>query len=827
MKKIFKALIIILLSALAVVLISLTLILSYKDEIINDFKNYFNQKVNTEIRIKGLGINLFKKFPFITINFKDVYIKSNPEFNTYSKFINDTFIYSKNIYIELNLKNLIGRNFIPGKIYLYNSIVNIIIDENGKKNYEIFLKSTPDVGSSKLPKNIIIKNSKINFRNLKNKTIIETELDKLLVVLNISEGKNVILKASGSVINFNSKDLISISKKNFDLNANINFQNDGKFEILKSRFDINGIKLIAKGKAGDNFIDFQLESPRLNYNLFKNTIKFKNLNLINSYGKINWNFNLSTNARIISEKNNRTKIQVNFDCNRGIIKNKENDQIDRITFNGSIFLVFGKNYYQNKINIDNLRLEYKKNFIYGNIDYVISNNSLFNSELKFLLNTNEIEKFLNLNNLKLNGEVEGRIKIISDKSLSNIDILSSIKEAQVKLSNFSIKNLINENYIFNKIDEVNGEIDLNEYLHLKNLEVSFLKNYITINGKLKYPNLSQGEIILKSQNLILNDLSNLTTSSTNKLTDYDLKINLNIQNFVHKNFRANNINGSIHIINKEYYLKISNFESFGGKNSLETKIINNEFGNDISGRLILNRINIKSMFMAFNNFGQKSLTYQNIDGTFTGNILFSFFISGNGKIDFKTVNVNSYVEIINGRLKDYPPMMFLSKYIDVEELKDIKFNKLKNNIMIENQKVIIPEMDVTSSAFSLKGSGFHTFNNEYEYNLVIVLNEFLSRKTRKKNKDIDNIYEQVESKGTIRIPLKITGKDTIYKVNIDKTKLLKVNLKKEEVLEEKLLMEKNRIEMSSKDKKDNFYENKEIKKIESEKRTNNLKFEWE
>lgn len=828
MKKIFKSLIIILLSALTVVLISITLILSYKDEIINNFKKYFNQNINTEIRIKGLGINLFKKFPFITINFKDVYVKSNSEFIIYNV-LNDTLIYSKNVFVELNLKNLIKRNFIPGRIYLYNSIINIFIDENGKKNYEIFAKSTPNVGSNNLPKNIIIKNSRINFRDLKSKSIIVTDIDKLLVVINIRENRNVILKANGFIINFNSNDLISIYKKNIDLYANISFNDNGKFEILRSKFDIDGIKLNAKGKIEKNIADFHLESQRLNYNLFKNTIRFKNFELIDNYDRIKWNFNLSTSAHISIDENSVTKIKVNFNCNKGIIKSTGNDQIDKITFNGKISLIFGKNLNQNKISLNNLSLEYKGNFIRGNIDYMSSNNNynLINSDIKFLINADEINQFLNLDNLKLNGEVEGRIKILSEKSLSKIDFFSSIKEAQINFTNFSIKNSKNESYILNKIDEINGDVDLNDYLNFKNLKISYLKNEITINGKLKYPYFNQGELVLKSNYLVLNDLSDLKATSNNKSSNYDLKINLDIQNFVYKTFRASNIFGNIHILNNENNLKIGNFEAFGGKNSLETKIKINESGSDVSGRLILNRINIRNMFMAFNNFGQKSLTYQNIDGTFTGNILFSFFIPENGKVDLKSVNVNSYVEITNGRLRDYPPMMFLSKYIDIEELKDIKFNKLKNNIMIENQKVIIPEMDVTSSAFSLKGSGFHTFNNEYEYNLIIVLNEFLSKKTRKKNKDIENIYEQVENKGTIRIPLKIVGKDTIYKVNIDKTKLLKVNLKKEEVLEDELFMEKNRIEMNSKDKKDNFNENKKIKKIESEKGTSNLKFEWE
>jgi hypothetical protein len=79
-------------------------------------------------------------------------------------------------------------------------------------------------------------------------------------------------------------------------------------------------------------------------------------------------------------------------------------------------------------------------------------------------------------------------------------------------------------------------------------------------------------------------------------------------------------------------------------------------------------------------------------------------------------------------------MRKLSRFIDVEELENIKFSTLTNQIFIRNGEVIIPKMDINSSAFDLTGSGLHGFDNNFTYKVKVSLSEILSKKAKKPHK---------------------------------------------------------------------------------------------
>jgi hypothetical protein len=74
--------------------------------------------------------------------------------------------------------------------------------------------------------------------------------------------------------------------------------------------------------------------------------------------------------------------------------------------------------------------------------------------------------------------------------------------------------------------------------------------------------------------------------------------------------------------------------------------------------------------------------------------------------------------------------MALSRFIEVDELQNIRFKTLKNTILIRDNQVIIPVMEIQSSAIDLSASGTHDFNNLYDYRLQLKLSELLYSKAR-------------------------------------------------------------------------------------------------
>ena len=105
------------------------------------------------------------------------------------------------------------------------------------------------------------------------------------------------------------------------------------------------------------------------------------------------------------------------------------------------------------------------------------------------------------------------------------------------------------------------------------------------------------------------------------------------------------------------------------------------------------------------------ITNKNIKGTATANIYLQAMWDKNNKFYSPSLHVSSQLRIENGELIEFEPMYNLSDYVSLEELKDVKFATLENKIRIENEKIIIPEMDMYSTALSVHISGEHSFDN--------------------------------------------------------------------------------------------------------------------
>ena len=73
-----------------------------------------------------------------------------------------------------------------------------------------------------------------------------------------------------------------------------------------------------------------------------------------------------------------------------------------------------------------------------------------------------------------------------------------------------------------------------------------------------------------------------------------------------------------------------------------------------------------------------------------------------------------------GELNKYKPLEALSKFVELEELKEIKFKRLQNSILVKEGVIIIPKFEILSSAMNLSIAGTHTFNNDIDYHLSLI-----------------------------------------------------------------------------------------------------------
>ena len=110
--------------------------------------------------------------------------------------------------------------------------------------------------------------------------------------------------------------------------------------------------------------------------------------------------------------------------------------------------------------------------------------------------------------------------------------------------------------------------------------------------------------------------------------------------------------------------------------------------------------------------------------------------------------------------------MALSRFIEVEELRNIHFETLENNILIKESQVIIPAMDIHTNALNLSASGTHGFNNHYDYRLKLKLSELLYSKARGARSSEFNVA--ADESDTRTLFLKVRNDDSGTHVEMDR-----------------------------------------------------------
>ena len=122
--------------------------------------------MKSEILVSNIQFSLFSNFPKACVNFNDIFIKSS------DTSITDTLFYSTSGFINLNIIDLIRKDYSITDMSFENSNLNIIYNENGVSNFNIFIDSNQNTNSLQI-ENILFSNCDFIYYNLQQNIKIE------------------------------------------------------------------------------------------------------------------------------------------------------------------------------------------------------------------------------------------------------------------------------------------------------------------------------------------------------------------------------------------------------------------------------------------------------------------------------------------------------------------------------------------------------------------------------------------------------------------------------------------------------------------------------
>ena len=254
-------------------------------------------------------------------------------------------------------------------------------------------------------------------------------------------------------------------------------------------------------------------------------------------------------------------------------------------------------------------------------------------------------------------------------------------------------------------------------------------------------------------------------------SNVELNLDFLVDNLTFRKFSSTLFSGKLSYKPKMMTLNAVEFNSMDGTVS-GNGVIAQRMNGDLmfQSRLQMQNVDMQKMFFSFNNFEQTFIHGDHLQGNLTGSLGFISEWSPYLRIIWEKLVADSKVEIRNGELIDFEPMLGLSRFIDVSELRHIRFSTLQNEIFIRNQVITIPQMDINSSAFNISGSGTHRFDGHFDYRMRVLLSDVLygrARRAKPENQEFGIVED--DGLGRTSLYLLVSGTSDDYRVSYDRT----------------------------------------------------------
>jgi hypothetical protein len=313
--KIRKILIIVILSVFFLFTASLALLYFYRADVIALFVRETNKRINTPVDVSRIELDLWSEFPDISISLDSVRIYEAREL------AGNYLCTAGRIVLSFDLFNLLFRNYEITTLSLENAQVYMLVDQYGRRNFDIFEKkntasrdSLPEISLRK----IILKNTDFNYTDLENEFLLSVHTDELTSKLNL-KNETLAVMMDGSLLNKRMRIHDTEYLKDQEITLRTDFEY-GVFsrDLLFSESDLmlNGQSYLVNGliRTGiERTIDLEVRSNR---NAFHSIIGLLPDNPRETFSKYRSSGEIEFSGRIAGNYGNkdRPEITAEFSC---------------------------------------------------------------------------------------------------------------------------------------------------------------------------------------------------------------------------------------------------------------------------------------------------------------------------------------------------------------------------------------------------------------------------------------------------------------------------------------------------------------------------------
>ncbi|MVT11237.1 AsmA family protein [Chitinophaga tropicalis] len=177
------------------------------------------------------------------------------------------------------------------------------------------------------------------------------------------------------------------------------------------------------------------------------------------------------------------------------------------------------------------------------------------------------------------------------------------------------------------------------------------------------------------------------------------------------NFTARQVNADLSLSGTGVQLNKIGFRHAGGIIDLAGTLTQEGGNNRFKINAGISSVHIDQLFHAFNNFGMQSLTSKNLKGILNANAALTGNIKDNGKMSPQSLYGTLAFDLRQGALLHFAPLEDLGDLVfRKRDMGNITFENLKNTLTLQGSRILIPPMQINSSALYMDVSGVYGIN---------------------------------------------------------------------------------------------------------------------
>jgi len=742
----------------------------FKDQFISAVLESMNRRLNTKIQVEQVDLSFWSTFPYVSVELQKVGVLEAGALARPDSLL----LHCQSIYLQANPFDLFKENIVVRRISVNQGRLMVRYNPALGNNFSILKQDSQqsDSKSSFEIEQLRLNNIQIFYSKGKGAPFQFNLSTALLKGAFSKENFELETELSGKLPFFSDLDLKLETKVNID-------QQKKEHLITKLILGFGEMSLSGKGRLTTSEvpeIDVEFQGKNLDLAELNSILEKATSNPVwqNYAGQGTVNLTGTYSGKWLKKK--QPELNMNFELENGQWEYAPNSTLlQNINLKGAVQL---NEQNQWTIHLPEFTANIQGQAIQAAVRYSEPQQGALELQLQGELDLETWKPFINADpELQLKGKANLLVNYSSKsgqwKSTETVELSSgliSLREVEIAHSGwiYPISNL-----------SANIEIDRSG-IRTNELQAQWgesrVKGNLSWTSGLQYI-LSLDSNLQFSGNLhigFLNPESWLNKSSGNQSepfawpVNWNHRLNIHIDTLQYKTFKANDIKANLSLNASNLYLHSFQFIALNGECQGQGHWLNTHGTQQIFASLSLGNVNVQELFRQFNNFGQSSLIHQNIEGSLFADVSVKSNLKNDLSIDLPSLLVQSSVNLENGRLKNFEPLKPLATFIDMNELNDIRFATLSNQIEIKNEIIYIPEMSIRSNALDLNLSGSHAFDQTIDYRFNLLMRDLLAKKFKlfKSNRQYD--YGDIqETESTARIYLKMTGSMGKAKISYD------------------------------------------------------------